>query len=145
MTEEVPKYTKHIELTEEMLMQGFDCQCGKFFQPNGTGAVNMPFLTRMLKCLPSESMLGGIPPRFHDAAYQLCSAGFSVMFVYHAVDRDVHIFADSKESADSGFLALMRLRNEECKGFARSLTNFLSNQYYNAVKLKGESSYVHKH
>lgn len=132
--------SKIIELDEKDLFKGFECPvCGGTYLPNGTGPQNLGFVAKLLKWFPSESMVGGIPARFHDAAYLLASAGWVVVYdsglaMYHAWN---------KRSADLAYLGLMRERSIDAKGPARWLSRSAAARNYCFVRLFGKKSFGH--
>lgn len=138
----IQKAAKVVYLDAFDLQEGFVCpECGKAFQANGTGPSNMGLFARILKGMPSELVVGGLPARFHDAAYLLCPAGWKV--VCTAVYPEVT--ATDKPSADQGYFNLMRNTHKDAQGFASGMLWTIAKRNYLAVKWGGKSSYRHAH
>jgi len=125
------------------LQNGFYCpECGKFYLPNGTGPTNKRILSRILKGLPSELMVGGIPPRLHDAAYNLCPAGWTV--AYQTLDGTV-LEIKTKDQADKAYYNEMLDAHKDAKGLARMLLKVIAKRNYLAVRIDGKASFKHAH
>jgi hypothetical protein len=125
------------------LQNGFYCpECGKFYLPNGTGPTNRRLLSRILKGLPSELMVGGIPPRLHDTAYNLCPTGWTV--AYQISDGTV-VEIKNKAQADYRYYLEMLDAHKDSKGLAKILLKVIAKRNYWAVKYDGKKSYKHCH
>ncbi len=135
--------SKTVELDDSDLLNGFYCPvCGVFYKSNGTGPANEPMITDALHDLPSEAIVGGIAPAFHDVAYLLCSVGWRVKYKDHE--------AHDKNSADLCYKYLIEDENEkENTGFfsaeRRWLVYCLAERNYLFVHAFGNSSYNHTH
>lgn len=128
----------HVWLNAYDLENGFLCPvCNRLFVPNGTGPQSSPVVSELLKMLPSEDIVGGLPPRFHDSAYFLCPAGFIVHFA--------DVTAWDKASADEGYRALMVSGHKDSQGPAKALIELIAERNYLFVHAFGQSSYKHEH
>lgn len=133
---------KYLELSREDLFQGFPCPvCGVHYVPNGTGPTNLPLVARLLKWIPSESMVGGDSARFHDCAYLLCPAGWMIEF-----NSGLHTYhAWNKKSADESYLNLMKERYLDSRGLSRFLAWTAAKRNNFFVRAFGKKSYIHEH
>lgn len=139
---EISWNNKTIVLSSYDLESGFPCPvCGHPFVPNGTGPMSQDKLSSLLKGVPSELVVGGIPPRFHDAAYLLCPEGWKVIFRLGGKSY----IANDKVSSDKGYFRLMMDMHKDARGLARLMLWVIAKRNYLAVKLRGKSSYRHKH
>lgn len=130
--------TKQIAVTEEDLWNGFPCPvCGKFYVPNGTGPTNKALIAKILKGMPSEAIVGGVPARFHDTAYLLCPAGWTVHLGTHQ--------AASKKQADRQYFRLMMDQHKDSSGLASFLVWIMAKRNYGFVCVFGRSSFKHDH
>jgi hypothetical protein len=127
-----------VMLEDSDLWGGFVCPvCGKHYLPNGTGPTSMGLFSKILKGFPSELMVGGIPPRLHDCAYNLCPAGFIVRY------RELKI--STRKQADKGYLWLMLDAHKDARGLAKGMLHVVAWRNYKAVRIGGEPSYKHSH
>lgn len=120
-----------------------DCPCcGKSYRPNGTGPAAHPAITEALQHLPSEHVLGGAAPCFHDWAYLICPRGWAVSMCYGGHQ----VTAVDKDSADLGYLELMRLQvNRRASRLTRWWWRLQADRNYQAVHVGGDSAYCHGH
>jgi hypothetical protein len=134
---------KKIFVDQFDLQEGFICpECGKFYLPNGTGPTNKRLLSKILKWLPSEIMVGGIPPRLHDACYALCSVGWIVLF---QVSSGKVVEVKTKAQSDKLYFSEMMAAHNDAKGLAWAMLYAAAKRNYWAAKYDGKSSFRHEH
>jgi len=121
---------------------GFVCpECGHTYQANGTGPQSSGILSKVLRGLPSELIVGGLPARFHDAAYLLCSSGWIVRF-----DGSGRTFeARNRATADKAYFELAMWQHRDSGGIAKGMLWVICKRNYLAVRKGGKTSYRHKH
>ena len=120
------EHRKVIELgCEDLYKTGICPICKIGYTPNGTGPSNNPSVTSLLKHLPSEPYLGGIPSYFHDWAYLVCKGGWAVRIIYGG---QTYIAWD-KASADNSYLELMKAQVEGKFDINYSSMSFLSRNF----------------
>lgn len=138
----VDRSSKVVTLGLYDLEMGFTCpDCGHTYYPNGTGPQSSGILSKLLRGLPSELIVGGLPARFHDAAYLMCPNGWTVRFVGSGRTFE----AKDKASADRAYFDLAMWQHKDSGGIARAMLWTICKRNYLSVKLGGKSSYRHKH
>lgn len=140
----IDRKKKSIAILEHELFKDNICpECGKDFTANGTGPTKSRWITAFLQGTPSELILGGTPARFHDYAYLLCPAGWTLYMAKPCGNGTVK--ANSKSTSDRAYFDLMIDSHKDSKGLAKLMLWALAKRNYLAVKLGGGPSYRHSH
>ena len=134
---------RKLEVSVFDMTDGFMCPvCNKPYTPNGTGPANNKWLTRLLKMLPSNSAVGGLPPRFHDIAFLLCPKGYRISFNFGG---ELFVAYDF-DSANNAYYNLMKRQIKDHVTWSlRGVCYFFAWRNYTAVDKFGKKSYKHKH
>lgn len=145
----IDEETKLIQLRSDDLERGNYCpECGEFYKPNGTGPSNNKRLAWFLKHLPSNGVLGGQAPRFHDWAFLLCPEGWTLEYSYkNKFGQYTKVIAKDFQSANNAYFTLQKAQIEDkCNWYSKPFYYTRAEINYKAVTGKtARNSFKHKH